>query len=158
MVIDLPVSITEELGEWNNERGIDVPSWIGLEGNYRFAVGYAELFWPRFQTLGKYICREQYTNKQIEDFESQLNFNPKFVEATINHLHLYDLHGDDHEGKTADKLLFLLATLKEIYQAKLQLEFPDRPCVVETNVPEDVEALDEYTLSFWQKSWDERNN
>ena len=53
---------------------------------------------------------------------------------------------------TRDKVALLGAVLKEIYEAKLQRVFPDRPCVVEFYVPEDKDDLMQYQISFWQKA------
>jgi len=41
--------------------------------------------------------------------------------------------------------------LTDIYRAKLQWQFPDRPCSVEFYKPEHGNDLREYQLSFWQK-------
>ena len=45
-----------ELAEWNNGKGIDLKSWIGCSGNFRLAIGYSAIFWPRFvgQTISKH--------------------------------------------------------------------------------------------------------
>ena len=40
----LPKSMKEELGAWNNGKGIDLDSWISCSGNFSLAVGYASIF------------------------------------------------------------------------------------------------------------------
>lgn len=40
---------------------------------------------------------------------------------------------------------------KEIYEAKLRWQFPERQVVVEFHVPEDDEKLAKYQSAFWQK-------
>ena len=47
-------------------------------------------------------------------------------------------------------MLVLGTALKEIYEAKLKWQFPDRPCTVRLYAPEDATALDEYEITFWQ--------
>jgi len=42
--------------------------------------------------------------------------------------------------------------LKEIYEAKLQWQFPDKPCVVSFYEPDDDDDLIEYQITFWQKA------
>lgn len=49
-----------------------------------------------------------------------------------------------------NKFLLLGNILKEIYQAKLQWQFPDKLCTVEFFIPDDPENLMEYQISFWQ--------
>jgi hypothetical protein len=49
-----------------------------------------------------------------------------------------------------DKFLLLGKVLKEVYQAKLQWQFPDEPCTVELFIPDDPGNLTEYQISFWQ--------
>jgi hypothetical protein len=43
-----PESMRAELRAWNNGNGIDLESWVGCQGNFRLAVGYTTVFWPRF--------------------------------------------------------------------------------------------------------------
>ncbi len=69
----------------------------------------------------------------------------------MNHLHIADIQRWGCGDKSKDKLLVLGNVLKEIYEAKLQWQFPDRPCTVEFFIPDDPDDLMEYQLSFWQK-------
>ena len=50
----------------------------------------------------------------------------------------------------ADKLLALGKVLKEMHEARLQWQFPDRPCTVTLSIPEDAHDLGGYQLTFWQ--------
>jgi hypothetical protein len=68
----------------------------------------------------------------------------------MNHLHIADIQYYGCEDASRDKLLLLGNVLKEIYQAKLLWQLPDRPCSVELYIPDDEEDLLEYQLSFWQ--------
>jgi len=47
--MDIPESMQQELGAWNNGAGIDLESWIGCMGSYDLAMSYCTLFWPTFQ-------------------------------------------------------------------------------------------------------------
>jgi len=74
----------------------------------------------------------------------------------MNHLHILDIHYPaaihySVDDASKDKILLLGNVLKEIYQAKLKWQFPDRPCTVEFSIPDDPEDLIGYELSFWQK-------
>ena len=148
--MNTPPSMSAELGAWNNGKGIDLEMWVGCEGRFALAVGYATVFWPEFEVVEGYICRTGSSAKAIRDFESQPGCSRLSVEVTINHIHLIDLHHRGCPDATPDKLLVLGTALKEIYEAKLKWQFPDRPCKVRLHIPEDPAALDEYELTFWQ--------
>ena len=75
----------------------------------------------------------------------------------MNHLHIADIHCNDRENASEDKLVFLGNILREIYEVKLGSQFPDRPCVVDFSEPEDSTSLVEYQLSFWQKKHEKQN-
>lgn len=143
----------DELGLWNDGAGISLETWVQGEGSYKLAVGYAALLWPKFEAVGKYILIEGVPKENIEGFEKQKDSTPKGVEWVLNHRHLADLHYHD-DDESADKLLFLGNVMKEMWEAKLRLQFPDRPCTVEFYVPDDPEDLTEYQISFWQAAWD----
>ena len=154
MAHQTPESMTDELGAWDNGAGIPVEAWAEFYGNYKLAVGYAALFWPNFEAVGKYILVEGSSKETIEGFENQPNSTPKGVEWVLNHWHLADMHIADEDHLSADKLLFIGSIVREMWEAKLRLQFPDRPCKVEFYVPDDPEELWEYQISFWQTAWD----
>ena len=141
----------DELAAWNNGAGIDLKSWTGCEGRFALAVGYAETFWPEFVEFDGYILRKGFSENALRGFESQQNSTRRTAEWAMNHLHLEDIQHLGCADISRDKLIALGNVLKEIYQAKLQWQFPDRPCIVEFYVPDDASDLTEYQLSFWQK-------
>jgi hypothetical protein len=148
-----PESMRAELRAWNNGKGIDLESWIGCEGGFRFAVGYTAVFWPRFERRGPYILREGTPDEIIRGFEQQDNSSHASVEAVLNHLHLKDIQHAFCEDVSSDKLIFLGHVLKEIYEAKLAWQYPDSPCEVNLYFPDDREDLWEYQITFWQRKW-----
>ncbi|WP_298609081.1 hypothetical protein [uncultured Thiothrix sp.] len=151
----IPSSMQAQLGAWNNSEGIDLESWIGCEGNFRLAIGYATLFWPNFIEFEDYIFIEGVQASSVRQFEEVSGCTPKSVEWTLNHLHIADIQHYGCVDISSDKLIFLGNILKEIYEAKLKFQFPNKPCVVEFYQPEDKDSLYDYQLSFWQKKHDE---
>jgi hypothetical protein len=147
-----------ELAAWNNREGISLEGWIGCEGNFRLAVGYISIFWPQFVAFEDYILVEGFTEEQIRGFESQKEATAKTVEWVINHVHLDSIQHLGCPDISSDKLVLLGDRLREIYQAKLNWQFPERPCVVEFYQPEDPDSFAEYQLSFWQKKHDEKTD
>jgi len=157
--MNIPDSMKEELGRWNNGDGIDLEGWISCEGSFSLAVGYTTLFNPQFVEFEDYIFR---WDKVDDDFISHVrnwegsegNTSPKSIEWVINHLHICDTHHGGCEDINVDKILVIGKALKEIYEAKLSHLFPNKPCEVEFYIPEDKENLTDYQISFWQKKHD----
>ncbi len=153
--MNIPDSMKEELGSWNNGKGLDLETWVSCSGNFSLAVGYITLFCPKFIEFEDYIFKannglDENFIRIIRSFESQKGSHPMSVERVINHIHIADLHCGD-EGLTLDKLIVLGEALKENYEARLTYFFPNKPCVVEFYKPENTDDFRDYQLSFWQK-------
>jgi hypothetical protein len=150
--MNTPESMKAELAAWNNGAGIDLESWIGCEGRFSLAVGYASIFWPAFTLIEGYILPQGVSEDSLRSWE-QNGRSRQSIECVMNHVHIADIHygcGDI----SIDKLLVIGNVLKEIYEAKLNWQFPDRPCSVELLIPDDPDDLTGYQLSFWQKCHD----
>ncbi|WP_127559249.1 hypothetical protein [Saccharospirillum alexandrii] len=148
--MEIPESMKDELAAWNSGKGIDLESWVGCEGNFKLAVGYASIFWPNFVEFEGYIFTEGFSKDSVRGFESQKGSTPKSVEWVINHLHIADIQHYGCSDIAKDKLLVIGKTLKEIYELKLRALFPEKPCIVEFYVPDDEDDLMDYQVSFWQ--------
>jgi hypothetical protein len=148
--MNTPESMKAELAAWNNGAGIDLESWIGCEGRFSLAVGYASIFWPAFTLVEGYILPQGVSEDSLRAWE-QGGRSRQSIEWVINHVHIADIHYG-REDISIDKLLVIGNVLKEIYEAKLHWQFPDRPCSVELFIPDDPDDLTGYQLSFWQKS------
>ena len=155
--MDTPESMKAELSAWNNGAGIDLESWIGCEGNFSLAVGYTSVFWPEFVEFEGYILRNEFSEDALREFAAQEGSSRKSVEWLMNHLHIADIQHYGCKDIAKDKIILLGNVLKEIYEAKLKWQFPDRPCMVEFYIPEDREDLMDYQISFWQKQHEPGN-
>jgi hypothetical protein len=148
--------MTPELAAWNNGRGIDLESWIACSGDFKLAVGYSSVFWPRFELYDDYILKVGYSAENVQAFEQQCKGDKRSVEWVCNHLHIADIQSHGCEDISEDKIVFLGRVLKEIWEAKLRWQFPDRPCEVVFYEPEDRTNLIEFQLSFWQKKHEKK--
>ena len=148
--MDIPESMRAGLAAWNNGSGIDLESWIGCEGNFSLAVGYATIFWPQFVLFDGYILRKDFSESSLRGFEGESGADRKSVERVMNHLHLDSIQHLGCPDLSKDKLLLLGRVLREIHEAKLAWQFPDRACLVEFYVPPDESDLCQYQISFWQ--------
>ena len=149
--MDTPESMKSELATWNNGAGIDMEGWMACMGSFSLAVGYVSVFWPEFVLFDGYILREGFSEESLRGFERQQGTSRKSVEWVMNHLHIADIHSGSCVDGSKDKILLLGNVLKEIYEAKLSRQWPDRPCNVVLSIPNDEDDLIEYQLSFWQK-------
>ena len=125
--------------------GPDAKSWIFNFGNFDLAVGYTLIFWPKFIVIDNYVLRHGATRKNLLDFLKATNGDSIAAQAVINHIHISDLHFKTLNDAQAR---YLGRTLREIYQAKLQADFPDRTFVV-SFTDEPGPGLD-YELTFWE--------
>jgi hypothetical protein len=155
-MIKLPPSMASELSAWNGGNGIELQSWVECIGDFKLAVGYSTIFWPQFVLFEDYILREGFSVESLRGFENG-NKHKASVEWVMNHLHIADIHCNDSNNVSEDKITFLGNVLKEIYETKLRAQFPDRPCDVEFQEPEDKKDLTAYQLSFWQKKHEKEN-
>ncbi|NOU23151.1 MAG: hypothetical protein HOO93_15465 [Methyloglobulus sp.] len=149
--MDIPESMKAELSAWNNGTGIDLELWIGCEGTFSLAVGYSTVFWPEFVEFESYILSLGFSETSLREFESQQGSTRKSVEWVMNHLHIADIQYYGCKDISKDKIIPLGNVLKQIYEAKLKWQFPDRPCIVEFYVPKNEDELTDYQISFWQK-------
>ena len=69
----------------------------------------------------------------------------------MNHVHIADTHHAGCKDISPDKLLLLGTVLREIYEPKLRWQFPDKPCVVDFEIPDEVDDIYGYQIFFWQK-------
>lgn len=66
----------------------------------------------------------------------------------MNHLHIADLQHMGCKDLTKDKIIRVGQTLKEIYEAKLQWQFPSHPCTVSFHRPKNADDLMAYQITF----------
>jgi hypothetical protein len=148
--MNIPESMKEDLGRWNNGAGIDLNRWIGCMGNFALATGYITLFWPEFVEHDGYILRAGFSEESLHGFEAQAGSNRKSIEWVMNHIHIADIHYHDEAELTEDKVILLGNVLKEIYSVKLAHQFPQSPCIVEFYEAAPGGDLTDYQISFWQ--------
>lgn len=158
--MNIPESMRDELSAWNGGDGIDLESWIGCVGSFKLAVGYTTLFNPNFVEFENYILRADTIDDELIDYvrswensEDQKR-SAKSIEWVINHFHIADIHHRHCEDISIDKIVLLGNTLKELYEAKLAYQFPNKECTVEFYIPENKDDLTDYQISFWQKKHD----
>ncbi|ANM09585.1 MULTISPECIES: hypothetical protein [unclassified Rhizobium] len=146
----IPDGMKSELAAWNEGRGISLRDWTANSGNFSLAVGYSEIFWPRFVTFEKYILVDGFNLEGLRSFERNPEATRQSIEWVMNHFHIADIQHSACTDIAGDKLAILGERLREIYIAKLGWLFPDRTFVVELVQPESPDEFEDYQISFFQ--------
>lgn len=147
---DLPESMKAALEKWNSGRGISLVDWTANVGNFSLAVGYSELFWPRFVEFEQYVLMEGFGLDGLRSFEQGAGATRRSIEQVMNHFHIADVQHAACADISPDKLVVLGRRLREIYSSKLAYDFPTRKFSVEFFQPDDPEELESYQLTFFQ--------
>ena len=140
-----------ELKAWNNGTGIDIASWIGCVGNYEHLIGYGAILWPEFIEHDDCVFfADRFAEKNYLAFMKQTKGNKSAVEAVMNHTHILDICCSAQPKPTREMVLYVGRLLKDIWQAKLNRDFPKRRITV--SFPEEHEDdLLYYEVSFFQE-------
>ncbi|QKK32360.1 hypothetical protein FE844_023430 [Rhizobium indicum] len=147
---NIPNSMKTELAAWNDGRGISLRDWTANSGNFSLAVGYSEIFWPRFVAFEKYVLVDGFNIEGLRWFEQNPEATRQSIEWVMNHFHIADIQHSACTDMAGDKLAILGERLREIYMAKLGWQFPDRTFVVEFVQPERADDFPDYQMSFCQ--------
>ena len=142
-----------ELKSWNRGgKGIDVETWIGCEGDHKHLIGYARILWPDFvEHDGCIFLGESLDEAIYRTWLAQTKGDKKRVEAVMNHQHIVDLFSrSHHEPPTREVVLYVGRLMKDILQAKLNRDFPDRKVTV-TFAEDGVGDLVDYQITFFQE-------
>lgn len=138
-----------ELPDWNNGRGISVEAWVGCSGSVELAVGYSRLFWPEFVEHEGCVFFADFSVESYRGFMQQCKGDRRRVEIVMNHRHVFSYFSHMGGSATEAQIIYLGRVLRDIWQAKLAHDFPDRTFVV--SFPEDPsEDLTDYEVTFWQ--------
>lgn len=136
-----------EMKDWNNGKGIDIDSWIQCMANHKILVGCARILWPEFVERDGCILLAGH-EPNYRAYLNQVQGDKKTAEATANHIHV--LHLFSTEVPARELVLFVGRLLKEIWQVKLERDFPGRKITVCFPEEDDLELTD-YELTFFQE-------
>ncbi|MBI3545884.1 MAG: hypothetical protein HY081_04730 [Gammaproteobacteria bacterium] len=143
-----------QLKAWreHNKDNTDPDGWVSCMGDWELAIAYSTIFWPRFVEIEGMVFSEGTSQDAVREWLTSTNGDKRATEATLNHIHVLHLH---HPGiwanATRDQIVYLGRTLKEIYETKLRINFPEKEFVVDFNESDD-KAIENYQLIWHQKS------
>jgi hypothetical protein len=142
-----------ELKAWNGGKGVDIDTWISCEGDHKHLIGYARILWPSFiEHDGCILLGDSVDEDNYHAWLLQTQGDKKRVEAVMNHRHIVDLFSrSHHEAPTREVVLYLGRLVREIWQTKLDHDFPGRK--IRASVPDEDSMKDilEYQITFFQE-------
>ena len=109
---------------------------------------YRSLFWPDFIEHDGCVFLA-FNQQRYDEWLEQCGGDREQVEATMNHRHILDVLPQAVEEPTRDLVLTVGWLLRDVWEAKLRRDFPERAFTV--RFPEDYsEDLLDYEVTFWQ--------
>ncbi len=137
-----------KLNNWNGGAGIAMEDWLQIIGNFDHAIAYSTLFWPEFQLHDGCVFFAGLDEANYQQWLKATNGNKTSVQAVINHRHILDLFQSVEADPTKEQIIFLGRKLKEMWQAKLNHNFPDLQITVSFPDDEDDDLLS-YEITFF---------
>lgn len=140
-------NLIPELANWNYGQGIDIEAWLQAIGNYEHAIAYTTLFWPEFQLHDGCIFLAGIDEDIYQKWLKATNGDKTSVQAIMNHKHILDLFPNTEVDPTRDQVIHLGRKLKEMWQAKLNRDFPDHKITI-LFPEEEFDDLLSYEITF----------
>ena len=142
-----------ELKKWNNGMGVSISGWLNAIASSDAALAYLSVFWPDFVEIDGHVLRSGITRVHLHNWTHSGKCDRKSLECVLNHIHMVDVFTansrEEDEIKTA-RCKVIGKIMKDMYEAKLKADFPDRSFSVFLDGIEDsLDAL-EITLTFCQ--------
>ncbi len=128
-----------------------IEDWIIMSGSMQLAIGYSCLFWPDFvEYKGCVFLKFKFSEDTFHHWKEKVTVeNVAQIEYLINHIHIVDLFS--RRGLLSkEQVVFLGNKLREMYRAKLSIDFPDRAFEIEFDFIDNPENLEDYQLTFYQ--------
>jgi hypothetical protein len=148
-------NLITDLDDWdahnNCEMGPD--GWLAGMGSFNYAVAFSSLFWPEFVVYDNCVFFAPFREHDVQNYSRLPHTSDEDkcrTEVTLNHKHLLDFFPNEEAKPTREQVIYLGRILKDMWQLKLNRDFPDRVIVV--SFPEDYsEDLMDYEITFWQE-------
>ena len=147
--------LISDLDDWEAHNGFKIgpDGWLAGMGTFDLAVAFTSLFWPEFVVHDNSVFIGPFTDQRAKNYlswQASASSDKRETEKVMNHQHLLDLFANQDPKPTREQILYLGRTLKDMWQLKLNRDFPERVMVV--FFCEDVsDDLMDYEITFWQE-------
>ncbi|MFC7339670.1 hypothetical protein ACFQY0_20970 [Haloferula chungangensis] len=144
-----------DLDDWESHNSCEIgpDGWLAGMGSFNLAVAFSSLFWPEFVTHDDCVFMAPFRDHDAQNYQrlpTGCDDDKTRTEVTLNNQHLLDLFPNEKARPTREQVIYLGRTLKDMWQLKLNRDFPDRRMVV--SFPEDYsDDLMDYEITFWQE-------
>jgi hypothetical protein len=138
-----------ELSTFLDGKPIDPELWLHNIGRYDHAVAYALLFWPSFLEHDGCVLLGNQIPETYDQWKTTHNSDTTAIEATLNHRHILDLFPTAPEPNGA-LVAHFGRLLKEMWSAKLMIDFPNRKFEVEFSDNFDL-SVDNPSITFYTR-------
>jgi len=124
--------------------------WLANVGSLGQAIAYADLFWPSFvEHDGCILLAGRFNQDSFQSWVVATGGDRRAIEGVINHTHILDLFLRHDAAPTREQVVWLGRLLREMWQAKVDRDFPGRGVVV--SFPEDAgDDLLGYEIAVFQ--------
>ena len=146
--------LDDEFQRWFGGDDVSLYEWITCAGSLADLAAYGRIIWPDFVEHGGRIFKAGFSEPVYHETLLRNEGDEEAAQAFVNHKHVLDLFGrPDARGKAPSQelVIYVGRLLRDIWQAKLGHDFPNRRIIVEF-FPERSENLDDYQLTFYEKS------
>jgi hypothetical protein len=146
-----------ELAKWriDPEDPDALRDWIKGSGSLSHLAAYLKICWPDFVEFDDCVFRaEEFASSLYAQFLEQFGGDKSAVECFLNHCHIQDLFAyyfDPEKDGSRELVRYVGRQLRELWQAKLNYQFPNRKITVEFNDSDDVEKVIDYQITFYQQ-------
>jgi hypothetical protein len=141
-----PRQLVEQVadGDWPSD-------WAERTGSLPALISYLDLVWIDFVLHDDCILREGFNEQYYQQWMVACEGNRTSVEAVMNHMHILDFFPESKIEPTLDQVLVVGRLLREMWAAKLAMDFPGRPIVVSFPDAEQFDDLLSYEITVYQE-------
>jgi hypothetical protein len=145
-----------ELPLWNNGKGISLGAWTSCIARYDHAIGYATLFWPDFVLYDDCVFLYEPDPEIYQEWMTGCKGDKSEVERVMNHRHITDMFINSEIEPTKEIIMHLGRLLKDMWQCRLQRDFPER-CIKVELFDDGNDDLAQYQITVFQVRTRARN-
>jgi hypothetical protein len=140
-----------ELSLWNNGVGTSLDGLLSCIARPDHAIAYATIFWPDFVLYDDCVFFQKPPDlKSYQDWMARYDSDKTNVEGVMNHCHIADIFYNSEVQLTKEIILHLGRIFKDMWQCKLQRDFPERRIKVEF-YNDDSDDLRDYQITVFQE-------
>ena len=140
---------------WVSQHGGQLGVWdyLAMQGGASMVVACSYLFWPLFTEVnGCILLAERYEPTNLHQWWTRLSGNVSEVEQVINHVHLWDLFGQDADELPDGTLEELAGVIARCWELALSERYPSRSFEVRVSAADEDYGPTIYMASTEQGS------